>query len=103
MFQQPTERRAGWLVPFVAVTLASALPTVTTAQSGMNTTSLQHSIVMEGLDNPWDMAFLEDGTLFFTEKCQGLSVRMPSGEVNNLLGMSGSEGYPRIIRAYGDE
>ena len=94
MFQQPTERRAGWLVPFVAVTLASALPTVTTAQSGMNTTSLQHSIVMEGLDNPWDMAFLDDGTMFFTERCKGLSVRMPSGEVTALLGMEGSDGYP---------
>ena len=40
------------------------------------------------------MAFLPDGTMFFTEKCKGLSVRMPSGDVNKLLGMKGSDGYP---------
>jgi len=49
---------------------------------------------LEGLENPWDMAFLPDGTMFFTEKCKGLSVRMPSGDVNKLLGMKGSDGYP---------
>jgi hypothetical protein len=38
------------------------------------------------LDNPWDIAFLEDGTMFFTEKCLGLSVMLPSGEVTKLLG-----------------
>jgi glucose/arabinose dehydrogenase len=39
------------------------------------------------------MAFLDDGTMFFTEKCKGLSVRMPSGKVHALLGMGASEGY----------
>lgn len=59
----------------------------------MNTTSLQHTIVLQDLDEPWDMSFLDDGTMFFTEKCDGLSVLLPSGQVNNLLGMSGTEGY----------
>jgi len=63
------------------------------AQSGANTSSLQHSVVLEGLENPWDMAFLDDGTMFFTEKCKGLSVLMPSGDVTALLGMGGSAGY----------
>ncbi len=63
------------------------------AQSGPNTTSLQHSFVLTDLDDPWDMAFLPDGTMFFTEKCNGLSVLMPSGTVNALLGMTGSDGY----------
>jgi len=63
------------------------------AQSGANTSSLTHSVVLSDLENPWDMAFREDGTMFFTEKCKGLSVMMPSGEVNALLGMNGSEGY----------
>ena len=31
--------------------------------------------------------------MFFTEKCSGLSVRLPSGDVNKLLGMKDSEGY----------
>ncbi|MGF1446409.1 MAG: PQQ-dependent sugar dehydrogenase [Pikeienuella sp.] len=54
---------------------------------------LTNTVVLTGLDSPWDVAFLEDGTMFFTEKCLGLSVRLPSGEVNKLLGMTGSEGY----------
>ncbi len=64
------------------------------AAQTMNTTSLQHEVVLSDVDEPWDMAFLDDGTMFFTEKCDGLSVRMPSGDVNALLGMSGAEGYP---------
>jgi glucose/arabinose dehydrogenase len=59
----------------------------------MNTTSLEHTVVLENLENPWDMAFLDDGTMFFTEKCKGMSVLLPSGDVNALLGMGGSEGY----------
>jgi len=39
-------------------------------------------------DSPWDMAFLPDGTMFFTEKCGGLSVRTSSGGVNKLLGLA---------------
>ncbi|NCV64613.1 MAG: hypothetical protein EBW49_12020, partial [Betaproteobacteria bacterium] len=39
------------------------------------------------------MAFLPDGTMFFTEKCKGLSVRLPSGSVSKLLGVGGSSGY----------
>ncbi len=59
-----------------------------------NTTSLKHTLVLDGLENPWDMAFLDDGTMFYTEKCKGLSVRMPSGETKALLGMGNSSGYP---------
>ena len=36
-------------------------------------------------DSPWDMAFLPDGTMFFTEKCGGLSVRTSSGSVKSGL------------------
>lgn len=63
------------------------------AQSGMNTTSLQHEVLLDGLDNPWDMAFLDDGTMLFTEKCKGLSVRMPDGTVNALYGVGETTGY----------
>ena len=59
-----------------------------------NTTSLSHELVLDGLENPWDMAFLDDGTMLFTEKCKGLSVRMPDGSVNALYGMGGVDGYP---------
>ncbi|MEY3674073.1 MAG: hypothetical protein RJB47_781, partial [Pseudomonadota bacterium] len=49
--------------------------------------------VFQAAKDPWDMAFLQDGTMFFTEKCGGLSVRMTSGSVNKLLGVGGSTGY----------
>ena len=82
--------------PFFASLLigTAILASPTLAQSGMNTTSLQSEAVLEGLENPWDMAFLDDGTMLFTEKCKGLSVRMPDGTVNALYGVGETEGYP---------
>ena len=93
MSQQLGGRLQPWFVSLAAVTFVTATPIIASAETGTNTTSLQHSVVLEGLDNPWDMAFLDDGTMFFTEKCKGLSVLLPSGEVTALLGMGGSEGY----------
>lgn len=55
--------------------------------------NLSSSNVLSKLENPWDMAFLPDGTMFFTEKCHGLSVRLASGGVNKLLGMNETKGY----------
>lgn len=49
--------------------------------------------ILSKLENPWDMAFLPDGAMFFTEKCDGLSIRLPSGTVNRLVGMKDSEVY----------
>lgn len=63
------------------------------ASSDTGVPGLSYTTVLSELDNPWDMAFLPDGTMFFTEKCRGLSVRLPSGDVNNLLGMEETEGY----------
>jgi len=63
------------------------------AHEGMNVPTIKSSALMSGLDNPWDMAFLPDGTMFFTEKCKGLSVRTKSGTVNALYGMKDSTGY----------
>jgi glucose/arabinose dehydrogenase len=59
----------------------------------MNSTKLVSEVVLEGLDNPWDLAFLDDGTMLFTEKCKGLSVRMPDGTVTKLYGVGATEGY----------
>ena len=47
-------------------------------------------------ESPWDMAFLQDGTMFFSEKCRGLSVRLPSGKVNALLGVGGTTGFTTV-------
>ena len=73
---------------------AAAFAPALHAQTGANTSSLAHEVVLSDLENPWDMAFLDDGTMFFTEKCKGLSVLMPGGEVNPLLGVGETEGYP---------
>ena len=74
---------------FCLATVACSLSA--SAQDGVP--GITHETVLSGLDNPWDMAFLPDGTMFFTEKCSGLSVRLPSGDVNKLLGIKGSKGY----------
>ncbi|MEP3167300.1 MAG: PQQ-dependent sugar dehydrogenase [Marinobacter sp.] len=76
---------------FAAPVLVASLPM--TANSNTDTPKLDQTTVLSGLESPWDMAFLPDGTMFFTEKCKGLSVRLPDGSVNNLLGMRDSEGY----------
>lgn len=72
--------------------MASAVFAATPAAA--DAPKLTHETVLTGLENPWDMAFLPDGTMFFTEKCKGLSVRTADGDVNKLLGMKDSEGYP---------
>ena len=72
---------------------ATALVTTINPAAATNTTSLQHEVVMEGLEIPWDIAFLEDGTMFVTEICRGVSVRSPDGEVTQLLGVGETEGY----------
>ena len=58
-----------------------------------DTPTLGYSTVLTGLSDPWDMAFMPDGTMFYTEKCDGLSVLLRDGSINHLLGMGGSEGY----------
>ncbi len=63
------------------------------SSSGADVPELSYETVLSDLDNPWDMALLPDGTMFFTEKCHGLSVRLPSGDVHQLLGMEDSEDY----------
>jgi len=45
---------------------------------------------MSGLSSPWDIAATSDGTLFFTERCRGLSVRHTDGSVARLFGTVGS-------------
>lgn len=51
---------------------------------------LTQSLFLGSLSSPWDIAFAPDGSMFFTEKCRGLSVRHPGGSVTRLFGTSGS-------------
>ncbi len=76
----------------LAVLAGAGIASTAIAQSKAPT--LSSTVVLKGRDAPWDMAFLPDGTMFFTEKCIGLSVRSPTGTVSALLGMKDSKGYP---------
>ena len=52
--------------------------------------TLTRTVVVSGLSSPWDLAFLPDGSMLFTEKCRGLSRRSASGTVTRLFGTTGS-------------
>lgn len=54
------------------------------------TPALEQTVVLSGLQSPWDLAFTPDGAMLFTEKCRGLSVRDASGETRRLFGTSGA-------------
>lgn len=51
---------------------------------------LSRETFVGSLSNPWDLAFAPDGALFFTEKCEGLSVRRTNGTITRLAGTAGS-------------
>jgi len=51
---------------------------------------LTRSVVMSGLQNPWDIAFTPDGVMLFTEKCRGVSARLANGKTVRLFGTGGS-------------
>jgi aldose sugar dehydrogenase len=76
-----------------ALAACVALSGMTTAAAQPAAPVLAHTTILSKLDSPWDMAFLPDGTMFFTEKCLGLSVRQANGTVVKLLGMKDSKGY----------
>lgn len=54
------------------------------------TPTLERTVVMSGLQSPWDLAFTPDGAMLFTEKCRGLSVRDQDGATRRLFGSSGA-------------
>jgi aldose sugar dehydrogenase len=58
--------------------------------------TLSTEVAVGKLELPWDMAFLPNGTMFFTEKCKGLSVRLPTGTINKLHGLGGTTGYSSL-------
>jgi aldose sugar dehydrogenase len=52
--------------------------------------ALTRTVVLGSLSSPWDIAFAPDGAMFFTEKCNGLSVRRTNGTTARLFGTAGS-------------
>ncbi len=52
--------------------------------------TLTRTVIQSGLSDPWDIAFAPDSTMFFTEKCRGLSVWRKDGSIVRLFGTAGS-------------
>src|SRR5262245_17026458 len=59
------------------------------ASAGTGVPQLTRTVVMTA-SNPWDLAFAPDGTMFFTERCNGMSVRKVNGTVQRVFGTTGS-------------
>jgi glucose/arabinose dehydrogenase len=76
---------------FLALAMVGVLA-VSGAVSGGHSASqddappLTRTVVLDGLDDPWDLAFTPDGALLVTEKCRGLSVRRADGSQHHLFG-----------------
>lgn len=79
-----------------ATVSAVALAALSTSALHAAAPELEVTEFVTGLDLAWDVAFLQDGTAFITEKCNGLSVRLPSGDMKKLIGMEDSEGYATL-------
>jgi aldose sugar dehydrogenase len=90
-------RMLRFVAPGVMLTLVAFIAPAPVLGQGA-APSFTSTTVLNGRDMLWDMAFLPDGTMFFTEKCRGLSVRLPNGTVNALLGMNESRNYPETAR-----
>lgn len=92
-------RRAGLLAALVAAPLAALVASGCSSADGSggpvtppvtDTPSLARATVLGSLSNPWDIAFAPTGEMFFTERCNGLSVRRTNGTVVRLFGTAGS-------------
>jgi len=77
------------LLAFATVCVLGAVPSVPSASRG-DVPTLARTVVLDGLDSPWDLAFTPDGALLFTEKCRGLSVRRADGVRHHLFGRDGA-------------
>jgi aldose sugar dehydrogenase len=84
----------GRLSKYTLLAVAGVLAACAAGPQEAPAPKLAATAVLSKLNNPWDMAFLPDGSMLFTEKCKGLSVRTSSGSVTRLLGMKDSQGYP---------
>lgn len=84
----------GWALLVAGLTLAACgpgeSPPVEPPGPLTGTPSLTRTTFVPGLSSPWDLAFAGDGTMFFTEKCFGLSVRRTNGTIARLFGVAGS-------------
>lgn len=67
-----------------------------TGGSPADTPTLTKTVLVSGLTRPWDMTFLDDGTMFFTQRIGRLHIRETNGTVRQITQLNdvvtGSEG-----------
>lgn len=60
------------------------------------TPTLTKTVLVNGLTKPWDLTFIADGTMFFTQRSNRFSVRETNGTVREIMritdAVQGSEG-----------
>lgn len=66
--------------------VSRAAGSYTGGSSGVPT--LNKAVIVSNLSNPWDMAFVSDGTMFFTQRGGTLSVRETNGTVRQVTAIS---------------
>ena len=70
--------------------IGSPTPPPPAAPASTETPTLTRTVLMTGLQRPWDLAFTPDGTMLYTETCLGLSARLANGTTVRLFGTAGS-------------
>jgi aldose sugar dehydrogenase len=89
MFRIPASTLAGYLLG-ASILVALTSPPASAAAPSSEAPRLTRTVVLSGLQNPWDVAFTPDGVMLFTEKCRGVSARLADGKTVRLFGTSGS-------------
>ena len=82
----PVLAQVGRLMLLLAAVAALPATAQNTSTAAAGVPALQTTEIMSGLRGPWDLAFAPGGAMLFTEKCHGLSVRLPDGSVRRLFG-----------------
>lgn len=77
---------------WLAKSLVVSLSVISANAMADDTPKIKVEKIHKDLKNPWDMSFVDNDTMFFSEKCDGLSVKTKDG-INKLYGMKGSKGY----------
>ena len=75
---------------FLTLACGNGSPTPGVTPTPTDTPVLTRTTFLGSLNAPWDIAFASDGSMFYTEKCRGLSVRHPDGSLTHLFGTSGA-------------
>jgi glucose/arabinose dehydrogenase len=69
----------------IGLVVVGALLVLPSSPAAADPTLAVDPAFVTGLDHPWDLGFLPDGTMFFTQRSGQVSVRLPNGTVNEIV------------------